>query len=208
MSEDIEQRSDAWIQKRLGFCGCSRIGDVMATGRGGQPSATRRNYMHELLCERLTGVHNETYCSKEMQWGVEQEPIARSLYEAKTGQMVIETGGMEHPKIKWWYGSPDGLIGNDGGIEIKCKTTANHLETMMSGKIDTAHLYQITGYVEIFNLSWYDYVGFDPRLPENLQLYVKRFYRDDLPIDEVRDAVTKFIDELNELERKVRAFNN
>ena len=180
----------------------------MATGRNGQPSATRRNYMHELLCERLTGVHNETYCSKEMQWGVEQEPIARSLYEAKTGQMVIETGGMEHPKIKWWYGSPDGLIGNDGGIEIKCKTTANHLETMMSGKIDTAHLYQITGYVEIFNLSWYDYVGFDPRLPENLQLYVKRFYRDDLPIDEVRDAVTKFIDELNELERKVRSFNN
>ena len=208
MSDDIEQRSGAWIQKRLGFCGCSRIGDVMATGRSGQPSATRRNYMHELLCERLTGVHNETYCSKEMQWGVEQEPIARSLYEAKTGQMVIETGGMEHPKIKWWYGSPDGLIGNDGGIEIKCKTTANHLETMMSGKIDTAHLYQITGYVEIFNLSWYDYVGFDPRLPENLQLYVKRFYRDDLPIDEVRDAVIKFIDELNELERKVRAFNN
>lgn len=207
MSDDIEQRSPEWIQKRLGFCGCSRIGDVLAQGRSGAPSATRKNYLHELLCERLTGVHNETYTSKEMLWGVEKEPIARSLYEASRGIMVQETGGMEHPTIKWWWGSPDGLCGEDGGLEIKCPLTSTHLETVMYGKIKTDYIYQMSGYVEIFNRQWWDFCSFDPRLPENLQLYVKRFYRDDLPIDEVREGVIKFLDELNELEAKVRALN-
>ena len=99
-------------------------------------------------------------------------------------------------------------MGDDGGVEIKCKTTMNHLDTMMSGKIDTAHLYQITGYVEIFGAEWWDYVGYDPRLPENLCFFRKRFYRDELPTKEVKEAVVKFIDELNELERKVRAITN
>ena len=188
--------------------GCSRIGDVMAQGKGGAPSATRRNYMGELLCERLTGKKADGFTTKEMEWGVTNEPIARSLYEAKMGVMVQETGGMEHPGIQWWWGSPDGIIEDDGGIEIKCLNTMNHLDVMMSGKIATHYLYQIAGYVEIFNRKWYDYVGFDPRLPENLQLYVKRFYRDELPIKEIKDGVIKFIADLDELETKVRSIKN
>lgn len=202
---DIEQRSEAWFTKRLGFCGCSRLGDVLATGRNGAPSSTRKNYMHELLCERLTGIHNDTYTSKEMQWGVDHEPIARSLYEATRGVMVQEIGGMEHPDIKWWWGSPDGLCGEDGGLEIKCPLTATHLESVMYDKVKTDYLYQMAGYVEIFKRQWWDFCSFDPRLPENISLYVKRFTRDQLPTDEVRDGVIKFLDELNELEARVKA---
>ena len=202
---DLEQRSPDWFVKRLGFCGCSRLGDVLATGKGGAPSATRKNYMHELLCERLTGVHNETFTSKEMQWGIDHEPDAKALYEAQKGIMLIDHGGMEHPTIKWWWGSPDALTGGDGGVEFKCPNTATHLASMMNGTINTGYIYQITGYVEIFGREWWDFASYDPRLPENLQLYVKRFYRDELPIDEVRDGVIKFLAELNELEAKVRA---
>ena len=208
MSDDIEQRSPEWIVRRLGFCGCSRLGDVLATGRSGAPSATRKNYMHELLCERLTGIHNESYTSKEMLWGVDNEPIARSCYEATRGVMVQEKGGMEHPDIPWWWGSPDGLIAEDGGIEIKCPNTSTHLETVMYGKIKTDYIYQMAGYVEIFKRDWWDFVSFDPRLPENVSLYVKRFTRDELPIDEVKDGVTKFLDELNALEAKVKALGS
>lgn len=204
---DFDQRTDEWVSHRLGLCGCSRLGDVLATGRGGAPSSTRKNYMAELLCERLTGKHNPGFTSKEMEWGVSQEPVARSEYEARNGVMVQEIGGMMHPEINGWWGSPDGLCGDDGGIEIKCLNTMNHLDVMMSGNIDRRYFLQITGYVTIFNRQWWDYVGFDPRLPKNLQLYVKRFYRDDLPIDEVTDGVVKFLEELDALETKVRGLN-
>jgi len=199
----IDQRTEEWAEFRRGFVGCSRLADVLAEGRSG-PSATRRNYMFELLCERLTGKTAEHYTSPEMLRGTELEPIARSEYESLTGQMVTEHGCSRHPTIRGWIGSPDGLIGDDGMIEIRCLNTANHLDVMDKGKVDTRYIYQMAGYVEIFNRQWVDYVGFDDRLPENLRLYVKRFTREELPLDKVRDGVVSFVDELDELEKKWR----
>lgn len=204
MSQEIEQRSNAWVVKRLGFCGCSRLGDVLAEGRNGQPSTTRRNYMAELLCERLTGKHAEHFMTQEMKWGVENENPARSEYEARHGIMVQETGGKEHPSIPWWWGSPDGIVGNDGGIEIKCCNTMNHLDVVFTGKIQTGYIYQISGYVEIFEREWYTYIGYDPRLPENVSFYEKKFYRKDLPIAKVKSGVIQFLSELEDLVDKVK----
>lgn len=204
MSQEIEQRSNAWFVKRLGFCGCSRLGEVLAEGRNGQPSSTRRNYMAELLCERLTGVRAEHFTTPEMRWGIEIEPFARSEYEARHGVMVQETGGKEHSTIPWWWGSPDFLHGNDGGGEIKCLLTANHLDVIFTNKIDTKYIYQISGYVEIFEREWYTYIGYDPRLPPNVSYFEKTFYRKDLPIDKVKSGVVQFLDELNDLVDKVK----
>jgi hypothetical protein len=206
MSNELEQRSDEWVVKRLGFLGCSRLGDVLAEGRNGQPSSTRRNYMHELMCERLTGESTPHITTKEMQWGIDNEPRAKALYEVKHETFLTETGGKEHATIPWWWGSPDGIDGEAGGVEVKCLNTANHLEVLFSKKINTHYLYQITGYVIIFEREWYRYVGYDPRLPENVRYYEFMFYRRDLPIQRVTDGAVRFLDELNDLVDKVKTY--
>ena len=189
---------------KVGHVGCSRIGAILATGKGGAPSSTRKNYMSELICERLTGKRSDHYTSKEMEWGTENEPLARAAYEAKKGVLVEEHGGQECPGIPDWWGSPDGLINTDGGIEIKCPNTATHIETLLTGKVSTDYIYQMAGYCYIFNRQWWDFVSFDPRLPDKLSIYIKRFKRDELPIDEVLKGVLQFVKELKELLEKLK----
>jgi hypothetical protein len=201
----MEQRTEEWLNKRHGHVGCSRIGAILATGKAGTPSATRKNYMAELICERLTGKRTEHYTSKEMEWGIENEPLARASYEAKTGSMVEEHGGKECESIPDWWGSPDGLVGIDGGIEIKCPNTATHIETLLTGKVAQEYVYQMAGYVKIYDRKWWDFISYDPRLPERLSMFVKRFTRDELPIDQVDTGVLQFIKELKELEEKLEA---
>lgn len=201
----MEQRTDSWLLARLGNVGCSRLSAVLANGKGGEPSITRATYMTELLCERLTGRPTESYCSPEMQWGTDTEPLARSLYEARTGSWVAECFGTSHPDIPRWRGSPDGLIGDDGGIEIKCPNTKTHIETLTKGTISRAYILQMAGYVEIFKRKWYDFVSYAPRLPSAMHLYIKRFTRDELPIDEVKKGVIMFLEELDALESNLRS---
>jgi hypothetical protein len=208
VSDDIEQGSEAWKLSRVGRIGCSRLGDVLASGKGGAPSATRANYMAELLCERLTGKYADHYTTPEMIWGLEHENAARSLYEARKGIMVIADGGREHPTIKGFGCSPDGLVGDDGGIEIKCPLSKKHIATLLEGKIDRDYIMQMAGGILCYDRKYWDFISYDPRLPENLQLYVKRFTRDELPIDEVKEGVLKFLSELDELESKVKAISN
>lgn len=200
------QRTEEWKKLRCGLVGCSRLGDVLANGRGGQPSATRKNYMAELLCEQLTGVPTEHFTSSAMQWGTDTEPLARAAYEGKNGIFIVETIGQKHPEISGWWGSPDGLIDEDGGVEIKCPNTATHLDTILNHRVNTDYLYQMAGYVEIFNREWWDFVSYDPRLPDRLSLYVRRYTRDELPVREVKEGVLKFIEELEELKRKTEGY--
>ena len=198
-----DQKSEAWFKARLGNVSCSRLIDVCASGKAGAPSATRKNYMAELLCERLTGTRAESFSTESMRWGTDTEPLARSAYEIKNNVMVMEDFGLEHPTIKRWWGSPDGLV-ERGGIEIKCPNTATHLDTLLNGTIARAYILQMAGYVEIYNLDWYDFVSFDPRLPDNVSLYVRRFTRSELPLDTTREAVIQFLEELDEMEKKIR----
>lgn len=199
----MDQRSSEWLTAKCGKIGCSRLGDVLAIGRNGLPLQARKDYMMELLCERLTGVNAEHFKSPAMEWGVEYEPQARTEYEARKGVLVDEDGGMEHPTIPGWWCSPDGLVGDDGGIEIKCPNTSTHLDTLIIGEIKQQYIYQMTGAVIIYGRKWWDFVSYDPRLPDELGFYCKRFTREELPIQEVTDGVIKFLDDLAELEKSL-----
>lgn len=195
------QGTNEWLEAKIGHVGNSRLGDVLAEGVG----ITRKNYMMELVCQRLTGKRPDQFTSDAMRWGTEYEPIARSMYEAKTGVMVQEHFGQEHPLLSDWWCSPDGLVGEDGGIEIKCPNTATHLNSLLNGKVATDYIYQMTGLCLVYERTWCDFISFDPRLPDNCNLFIKRFDISELPVDKVYDGVKLFIKELLELEQKLRS---
>lgn len=192
------QGSAEWLKSRIGKVTASRVVDVMAKTKTG-PSASRKNYLAELLCERLTGQQAEFFVNDAMRHGTETEPLARSAYEIKTGKMVIECGLISHPTIEGFGASPDGLIDDDGGLEIKCPNTATHLETILGGGIPSKYMYQMQTGMACTGRKWWDYVTFDPRLPEHLQMRIYRVTRDDAMIIEIEREVKHFLNELDEM---------
>ena len=199
----MEQRTEEWIQARLGKVTASRVADVMARTKSGY-SASRKNYMAELVCERLTGVPSEHFESAAMKWGTDTEPLARSAYEARTGELVEEVGFIEHPRIPNFGASPDGLVGTDGGLEIKCPNTATHIEILLSGGIDSRYIYQLSTAMACTGRAWWDFVSFDPRLPENLSYKCIRFNRDDALIAEIESEVIRFMEELDAMTERLK----
>lgn len=205
-SSDIEQGTAAWIQLRLGKVTASRVKDVMATGRGSAPSATRKNYMMELLCERLTGQQGGADLSRNVavQRGVELEPFARMAYESDKGVMVRETGLVMHPKIEGFGASPDGLAGDEGVLEIKCPNTATHIATMQSGRHDPQYEWQMLAQMACTGRHWADFVSYDDRLPEELQYVCFRYEFDFKRGREMEAEIKAFLEELAELEQEMR----
>lgn len=198
------QGSSEWLESRMGKVTASRVKDVMAQGRGGAPSASRRNYMMQLLCERLTGTREEGFTSAAMQRGTDLEPVARSAYEIDKGVMVTEVGLVAHPAIIGFAASPDGLVGADGLVEIKNPNTAQHIAVMQSGKHDSQYEWQMLAQMSCTNRDWVDFVSFDDRLPDQLQYVCFRFERDGNRIIAMESAVREFLEELAELESDMR----
>ena len=202
----MEQRSTEWFAARLGCVTASRVKDVMASGRGGAPSATRKNYMMELLCERLTGQQGGADLSRNpaVQRGVELEPFACMAYEADKGVIVTETGLVMHPSIPRFGASPDGLVGEHGVLEIKCPNTATHIATMQSERHDPQYEWQMLAQMACTRRDWADFVSYDDRLPEPLQYVCYRFERDFKRIREMESEINAFLEELDELEKEMR----
>lgn len=203
----MEQLTESWRVARLGQVTASKVKDVMSNGRGGAPSATRANYMMQLLCERLTGTWEEGYTSSAMARGTELEPTARLAYELMQDCEVEEVGLIQHPKIKGFAASPDGVIVlpvNRGGLEIKCPNTAQHIAVMRAGKHDTQYEWQMLAQMACAELEWVDFVSFDDRLPEQLQYICHRYHRDEARIRDMEKGVTDFLAELAELEADMR----
>jgi putative phage-type endonuclease len=185
------QGSDEWFAARLGRVTASRIGDVLAKTKSGW-GASRYSYMGELIAERLTGRPNESFTTTAMQWGKDNEAKARAAYEFKHDKVVTEVGFIEHPRFEGLAGaSPDGLV-EDGLIEIKAPSTITHLDTITSGNIPTRYQLQMQWQMECTGRGWCDFISFDPRLPENLQLFVKRVEIGELIEPEIR----RFTDEM------------
>lgn len=201
----MQQQSEEWFAARIGRVTGSRVKDVMAKGRGKEPSATRKNYMMELLCERLTGSRSESFTSAAMQRGTDLEPFARMAYELDRGLMVVETGLILHPQIDGFGASPDGLSGNAGLLEIKCPNTATHVATLQSGRHDSQYEWQMLAQMACTGRAWCDFVSFDDRLPEQLQYACFRFERDDSRINDMESEIRAFLEELAELERDMRS---
>ena len=188
----MEQRSEEWFAARLGCVTASRTADVMATTKTGY-SASRANYMAQLITERLTQTPTEGFSSAAMQWGTDTEPQARMAYELMTGEAVVETGFIPHPTITGFGASPDGLVGSDGLIEIKCPNSATHIETLLDGKVPSKYMIQMQVQMMCCGREWCDFVSFRPDLPENLQLFIVRFKRDPARILELETAVIAFL---------------
>jgi hypothetical protein len=154
--------------------------------------------MMQIVCERLTNQPQPSYQNGAMLWGIEQEPYARMAYEVATGELVEEVGFLAHPALAWIGCSPDGLIGQNGGLEIKCPhSTAVHIATLRNG-MPPEHMAQIQGCMFVTGRQWWDFVSFDPRLPEHLQIYVQRVERDEKYIAGLALAISLALSEVEE----------
>lgn len=193
---DIIQGSAEWHAIRLGKVTASRVADVVAKTKSG-PAASRANYMAELIAERLTGEPAEKFTNVAMQWGTEKEPDARAAYEFRTDATVTEIGFVIHPKIDASGASPDGLVGADGLIEIKCPNTASHLDTLIGQEIAAKYVTQMQWQMACTARKWCDFVSYDPRLPESMRLFVKRVARDDKHIHELESEIAGFLLEMS-----------
>ena len=194
----MEQRTPEWFQKRLGKVTASRIADLMAKTKTGT-GASRANYMAQLVTERLTGTPTEGFQSPAMAWGTEQEAAARAAYSARMGVLVDEVDFVDHPTLQAGA-SPDGLVGEDGLIEIKCPNTATMLEWLEDRTIPAKYRLQMQWQMAVTGRDWCDFVAYDPRLPEHLQLLVIREPRNTDLVVEITREVTRV---LAEVESKV-----
>lgn len=189
------QRTDAWLTERCGKVTASAIYKVMARTKTGY-AADRENYAAQLVAERLTGTPAENFTNSAMQWGIDTEEQARAMYSLQALDSVVETGFWAHPTIAMSGASPDGLVGNRGLTEIKCPNTATHIRTLNGAGIDRKYLLQMQWQMACTERDWCDFVSFDPRLPDEMQMHVRRVERDDALLAEIEAEVTKFLDEV------------
>jgi len=200
---EITQGSDAWFQQRIGKVTASRVADVIAKTKTGY-STSRDNYMAQLICERMTGVVAESYSNAAMQHGTDTEPLARAAYEAYADVLVDEVAMIPHPMIEQAGASPDGLVDIVGQLEIKCPNTATHIDTLLTETVPGKYNTQMQWQMACTGRQWCDFVSFDPRLPKELQLFVRRVYRDNAYIQMLEEEVKKF---LAELDGKIKKLN-
>jgi putative phage-type endonuclease len=201
---DCEQGSEEWLLARCGKATASRMGDLMAKTKSGW-GASRANYAAELIAERLTGKPAEKYTNGAMQWGTQYEPEARALYEFLHDCEVRTVGLVTHPALPMSLASPDGLVGDDGLVEIKCPNTATHLETLLGSGIDKRYGLQMAWQMACTGRAWCDFCSYDPRLPAEMQMHVTRVTRDDDMIRELQHEVALFLKEVDETVDKLRA---
>lgn len=200
---ELIQGSDEWKLARVGSLGASRIAEAVAMTKTGW-GASRANLRAELVAERLTGLPYAGYVSREMQFGTEHEPDARSAYEFFRDIDVQLVGLVKHPRIAWSHASPDGLVGDDGLIEIKVPSTATHIETLLGAPVDGKYVKQVQWQMACSGRKWTDFVSFDPRLPQEMQLHVQRIPRDDKMIAQLEADAELFLREVDTIVASLR----
>jgi putative phage-type endonuclease len=198
MSYQQENREE-WLKQRLGLVTGSAISNVLMDSS----KAGYRNYMAQLVCERLTGEPTETYISPAMQHGIDTEDEARAAYMARNAVIVEEVGFIRHPKLEAGC-SPDGIVGQDGLIEIKCVQPATALDLLESKKVPADHYNQIQWQLAVTGRDWCDYVVYQPKLPERLRLNVMRVVRNQSDILNMTVKVEQFLEELNRKVKKLK----
>lgn len=213
----IEQGSSEWMALRIGRIGGSRIADLLTEGRGGAESLTRRKYKNELIRERLTQKKLETYKTPAMIRGIELEPLARSWYEVKYNTFVDQVAIVKHPTIEGGQCSPDGLVdATNSLIEVKIPNPENHLDNILTDGKQLDQYYDqvmwqlacIPGSNGNEKREFCDLVSFDPDMPDHLQGFVKRIYRDDEYIKTMETAVIAFLSEVETIVNNLKEIQN
>ena len=195
-----EQRTEQWYADRLGHATGSRASDILA----GKDTQARRGYLTQIVTERLTNRQQDGYINADMQRGIDIEPVARAAYQASR-ELVDEVGFVRHPTIQWFGASPDGLVGDDGLIELKCPRSTTHLDYWQSGKPPAKYVPQMLAQLSCTRRKWVDFVSFDDRFPEHLQLYVARFQPTQEIIEQFEQKVIEFLKEAEQLMEKMNA---
>lgn len=198
--EVAEQRTEAWEQRRLGKATASNFAKVLAKGTG----ATREKYLLQVVAQRLTGKPTAGYSNADMERGIEQEAMARLVYEARTGNMVQEIDFIDHAELMAGC-SPDGLIGEDGGLEIKSVIPTVQIQTAKRGSIPPEHIAQVQGCMWIAGRQWWDFASYSPDfLDAKLQLIVYRVLRDDAYVAVLDSEVRRFLDEVDAMVKELQ----
>lgn len=190
---DCEQGSPEWLAARLGKVTASRVSDVTAKGGG----ACRARYMAELISERLTGLRRDGFKSASMERGNEQEESARRRYQFMADMVVSTVGLVLHPTIDNAAASPDGLAGDQGIVQFKCPDTHTHIDTLRGGSVPGSYQKQMQWEMACTGRAWCDFVSFDPRMPEDMQMRIIRFPRDPKMIVDLEREVRAFLAEVD-----------
>jgi hypothetical protein len=196
--ENKLQGNGAWFNARTGKLTASRMKNAMKYLKGGADSADRKNLKIEILCERLTGDIVDKFVNQAMQWGIDREPEAKEQYELKTGRLIKDVGFVDHPRIEFCGASPDGLV-DEGLIEIKCPTTATHLNWILAGVVPDDHKPQMCLQALCTGRPWVDFISYDPRMPEANRLFVRRYTPSAEELAEVEAEAVKFLGEVEEM---------
>jgi putative phage-type endonuclease len=197
------QGSVAWLKERLGCLTASRMAEAMDFLKGGKESDKRKKLKIELIAERMTGMMVSRHVNDAMQWGIEQEPYARARYEEVTGELVTLCGFAIHGDIPFFGASPDGLVGEDGLVEIKCPTTTTYMEWMIGGTVPEQHKAQMTAQLAVTGRRFVDFFAFDPRIKvEQHQHFLRRFEPPEEEIVAVEKAAVIFLAEIEFLFEK------
>lgn len=194
--------TNQWHAARRGCLTASRMADAIAVLKNGKPSEARRKLMFDLLAERMSGVAVEHYVTPAMEWGIAHQADATAAYEAETGELVGPEVFVLHPSIDWFGATPDGIIGSDGLIEIKCPTTPKHLAWVMAGEVPDEHKPQILAQLACTGRQWVDFVSFDPRVKKP-QLFIRRFHPERAEIERVEVGAREFLEELAAMEKQL-----
>lgn len=204
----LEQRTQEWRQARCGKVTASEITNVLSKPKRGGETAGRANYRAQIIAEILTGKPcDDPFISRPMQWGIDQEPFARASYELYRGFLVDTVGFCDHPRIENFGCSPDGFLSDEGLVQFKCPNTATHIEYLLKGEVPADYQPQMLAEMASTGRAWCDFVSFDPRLPADLQLFVKRFWRDEVKIAEIENAVEGFLAEVKDVLVRLACLN-
>lgn len=203
----MEQRSPEWFAIRIGKLTGSRCDDALATTKSGE-SAYRKKLKLEILSERLTGLATVIPESPAMRWGTENEGVARLKFASVTGLQVEEDSFIEHPILKDFGCSPDGLTSDGGLVEIKCPQGPKHIENFLADKIPKEYIPQLLAQISCTGRKFVYWVSFHPMFPENSQIKIIKFQPTQEEIDEFESQIYEFLEEVNEMERKLRGSHN
>ena len=198
------QGTTEWLKERCGCLTASRMADAIAFLKGGKEAEARKKYKIELIAERMTDTMVSRFVNDAMAWGLEQEPYARARYEELTGELVIPCGFALHSEIQFFGASPDGLIGEDGLIEIKCPTSETYTGWFIGGGVPEQHKPQMLAQLAVTGRKYVDFFAFDPRVKvEAHQSFLRRFEPAEEDIAAVEEAARKFLAEVDALFEKV-----
>jgi hypothetical protein len=195
---DVQQNSDAWHELRLGKATASKFGCFMANdGKAfGDPA---KDYALKIALERVTGRRAEfSFTNDDMERGHEQEPVARMIYE---DDRFVDVGNGGFFDCGEYGDSPDGLIGDDGVLEIKCVVAKTHYATLRRGSFDPAYRWQLVGHLDCTGRQWVDFASYCSDFPESEQLIVYRLTRDECAaeLERLRERRSQFLALVDEI---------